>query len=150
MAYTYKNGLREGVIFAFYKNGEILIEHRPSNNGNQDTFFLNGSIEDIDYKGNEDYKVTAMRREVLEELQGKVEVTSFEYLGELAVEGIGVIFYIFIVMAWNGSIPEFTVENNQKFSDVEWIKLSDREKYFQYDSAFVVCEMIENYTASNS
>lgn len=150
MAYTYKDGLREGVIFAFYKDGEILIEHRPSSNGKQDTFFLNGSIEDIDYKGNEDYKVTAMRREVHEELQGEVEVTRFEYLGELAVEGISVIFYIFIVMDWKGSIPEFTVEDNQKFADVEWIKLSDREKYFQYDSAFVVCEMIENYIASDS
>lgn len=28
--YSYKNGFSEGVVFAFYQEGKILIEHRPN------------------------------------------------------------------------------------------------------------------------
>jgi len=150
MSYSYKDGLREGVIFVFYKDGQILVEHRPTKTQKKETFFLNGSIELKDKVQNKDYRIEALLREINEELQGKVTATKYEYLGEVAVEGIGVLFYVYIILEWEGSIPEYTVEDNKKFADLQWIKLSEKEKYFEFDSAFQVSEMIEKFISNQS
>ena len=44
--YSYKNGVREAVVFAFHQNDKILIEHRPCENSDTDKniFFITGSV----------------------------------------------------------------------------------------------------------
>lgn len=149
MAYTYKNGYREGVVFAFFKNDMILIENRPVGNNQYEIFFTSGSIEDKDYIHNSDYKVVAMLREVSEEFEDRLNIINYIYLDEIKVNEINVVFYIYLITEWEGSVPEFTIEEGEKFSKVEWIKLSEKNNYFEFESAFEICSRIEEFLYKN-
>ena len=147
MGYSYKNNLREGVIFAFSRDGKLLIEHRPGDNGEEETFFTNGSIETKDYGTNTDYRIVALNREVGEEMDNKIAIKIFHYLGELKVEAIGVIFYIYLITDWKGDMPDHTIEDGQKFSRLQWVDLSKADDYFKYDSAKEICDKIRTFLA---
>ncbi|MEG0672097.1 hypothetical protein [Clostridium sp.] len=149
MPYTYKDGYREGVAFIFIKDNMVLVEERPISGKNYEVFFTSGSIEDKDYSDSCDYKVRAMFREVSEEFEGKVKIINYKYLDDLKVEEINVIFYIYLITEWEGQIPEFTIENGEKFSRLQWINLNEKEQYLEFDSAFEICRRIENYIFDN-
>jgi len=147
MGYSYKDNLREGVIFAFLRNGRLLIEHRPGENGKEETFFTNGSIETKDHQSTEDYRIIALNREVTEEMAGKVAITEFHYLGELKVDVIGVLFYIYLITDWQGDMPDHAIEEGQRFSRLQWVELEKADDYFEYDSAKEVCRLIRTFVA---
>jgi hypothetical protein len=145
--YSYKAGVKEAVVFVFHQNDKVLIEHRPCENSGtyNNIFFTTGSIEMKDHEGIEDYKIAALKREISEEFDQNVIPKSFVYLGEVDVTAINFIFYVYLISEWKGQMPNYTIEEGKKFSDLEWIKLSDKSKYFKYDSAFLICDMIENH-----
>ncbi|WDV45702.1 hypothetical protein PV797_19750 [Clostridiaceae bacterium M8S5] len=143
MTYTYKNGYREGVVFAFIKDDKVLIEKRPIQTGCHELFFPSGSIEDKDYFNNIDYKIHALYREVSEEFEDKVEIKKYIYLDEMKAHEIKIVFYIYLITDWVGDIPKYTVENGEKDSDLLWIRLSDKDRYFSFESAFEICKRIE-------
>lgn len=151
MAFTYKNGYREGVVFAFLKNYDtVLIEKRPVEDSKCEVFFTSGSIEDKDYKScknckDKDYKISALFREVSEEFEDNVNINKYVYLNEMKVDEINVIFYIYLVTDWDGIMPGYTVERGEKFAQLMWINLNEKEKYFKFESAFEICRRIEKY-----
>ena len=144
---SYREGFKEGVIFLFYKDDTILIEHRPTTSGTE-TFIPNGTIEDKDKGKNEDYRIEAMKREAHEEMN--VKITEFDYLTELKVKEIGVWFYCYVVTKWEGDIPDYTLEEGKRFADLEWINLYQYRDYFTFQSALYICEeLIEYVTKKN-
>lgn len=145
MGYSFKNGWREGVIFVFFDNGKINIEYRPSENGKEEIFFTNGSIEDKDHGSEEDYRVIALKREVNEEFDGKVEISEYNYLGEIKVNAINVIFYVYVINSWKGELPDYTIEDGEKFSRVEWVDLDKVDNVFEYDSAREISALIREF-----
>jgi len=145
MTHSFKDGWREGVIFVFFDNGKINIEYRPSENGKEEIFFTNGSIEDKDYNQKEDYRITALKREVSEEFDGKVEMSEYNYLGEVKVRAINVLFYVYLVNSWKGIIPDYTIEEGEKFSRVEWVDLYKVDDVFEYDSAREISALIREF-----
>lgn len=145
MGYSFKDGWREGVIFVFLDNGKINIEYRPSENGKEEIFFTNGSIEDKDHDKEEDYGVIALKREVNEEFDGKVEFSEYNYLGEVKVKAINVIFYVYVINSWKGELPDYTIEEGEKFSRVEWVDLDKVDDVFEYDSAREISALIREF-----
>ena len=142
---SYRNGYLEGVVFLFYRDGRILIEHRPTESG-KETFIPNGTIEEKDKGKKEDYRIVAMKREAFEEMQ--VRITEFEYLADCKVEKVKLWFYCYVVTGWEGIIPQYTVEEGKKFADLEWILLTDYRKYFEFESAFEICESLISHLES--
>jgi hypothetical protein len=145
MPYLYKNDYREGVIFCFYKDGKINIEHRPLGNGKEDVFFTNGTIEVKDREVDGDYRLVALKREIDEEFDGKIKIKKFEYLGEAKAEAINILFYVYLITSWEGEMPDYTVEEGKKFSRVEWADLGKAEAIFEYESAEEICGLIKDF-----
>lgn len=141
--YTYSNGYREGVVFALLNpNNEILVEYRD-NNGKDNVFFPNGSIETKDYQGTADYLITALYREVQEELNIDFSLQNVDYLGELEVDEIKIVFYIYLITKWDGKIPEFIVEAGEKDAKLKWISLASSNKEFEFESAHEISRRIK-------
>lgn len=130
----YKDGYLEAVLFLFYKNGKILIEHRPKGN-TKEIFIPNGRIDKKDISKNEDYRIKAMKREIREELGKHITIKNYLYLGEFFVEIRKIKFYGYLVLDWKGKIPLFTIENNKKHADLEWIPIRSYKKYLNFESA---------------
>ena len=144
--YSYKDDFREGIVFAFVRDDEILIEHRLGKRN--DTFIPNGSIEMKDHVAGQDYREVALLREVAEELGDHIELKQHDYLGEVKAEEIKVIFYIYVILQWDGETPAFSMENGEKNADLEWVKLRDYKRYFIYDAAFDICKTILRYQSA--
>ncbi len=142
MNYSYKDGYREGVVFAFLHSNKVLIEHRPTSNEDKDSFFPNGSVEEKDHENDKDYKEVCLLREVGEEFGGKVKLIDYDFLCEHKVDSINIVFYTYLITKWEGEIPAYTVEEGEKFADLEWINLSEYKKYLFYDTAHKICELI--------
>lgn len=144
-----REGYGEAVVFAFFKEGKLLIERRPGKDG-EEVFIPNGGIEEKDKNGGEDYRIKALKREAKEEMN--IEVIDYEFLMELKVEEIKIWFYVYVVTKWNGEIPDFTVEppgSNQKFADLEWIGVREYENVFVYDSAKqILRKIIEKFSVN--
>lgn len=146
MTDSYKQGYKEGVIFLFYDEGSILLEHRPADDGTE-TFIPNGTIEEKDKSStaHDNYVVAALHREVDEELSGQVTVNSIDKLCEYQVEDPALWFYSYVVTDWDGEVPDYTVEEGEKYADLEWVPLSEYEEYLQFPSAIETCEKLEEY-----
>ena len=136
---------REAVVFILYKDGKILIEKRPKNDGTIENYIPNGSVEESDYGKEEDYKIVAMKREASEELNN-LKITNYEYLAVYEVLEIKIRFYAYLVTGWDGKVPEYTIEppgSGKKFADLEWIPLIDYKKIFTLPSALYFCKQIK-------
>jgi hypothetical protein len=101
--YSFIDGKREGVVFAFYDatTDHILLEVRDKEG--KDIFFTNGSIEEGDKKGKFDnYKKNALFREIDEEFSSKIKIEEehAHFIETLYVEEINVIFYIYLIPKW--------------------------------------------------
>ena len=144
---SYREGFKEGVIFLFYQNDTILIEHRPTSSGIE-TFIPNGTVEDKDKNKDEDYRIAAMKREAYEEMN--VRITEFDYLTELKVEEVKIWFYCYVVTGWEGVIPDYTLEEGRKFADLEWINLYQYRDYFTFQSALYICEKLIDYSSEKN
>lgn len=103
----YHKGYREAVLFLFYTKGKILIEHRPRGKGQKEVFIPNGGIDtkDFTHKLDEDYKITAMKREIEEEFSGAVHIKKFVSLGTFIVEEIKIQFFGYLILSWEGTMP---------------------------------------------
>lgn len=135
---------KEAVIFLFYRDNKILIEHRPSPYGIE-TFIPNGSIEEEDHEKGIDYRIAALHREIREEFLGKVNAKTFVKLSEFHVPEMKVLFYTYLITEWDGQIPEYTVEDGRKFADLEWINLDQYREYLKFDSAIHACKKLKEY-----
>lgn len=141
--YSYKEGYREGVLFAFYREGQVLLEDRGLG-FDKEAFFPNGSIEEKDKEDTEDYVKTALFREIREEFAGKIEVNKLIYLGELKVDEINVIFYIYCIVDWKGTFPKYIVEVGEKDSKIKMFPLDEARKIVKYNSAYEILDRINN------
>lgn len=148
MVDSYKHGYKEGAIFLFYDGTDILIEHRPSDDGTT-TFIPNGTIEEKDKSSDwhDDYVLAALHREVDEELQGQVSVDSLQKLCEYKVEDPPIWFHSYVVTEWTGEVPEYTVENGEKYADLEWVPLNEYDQYLALPSAVETCEQLQRLVA---
>lgn len=145
MSYTFKGEYREGVVFAFIdKKKRILVEHRLVDKCNE-TFLTSGSIELKDYNSEKDYKLVALYREVREEFENKIQIKNAEYIQDIIVNDINVIFYVYLITEWEGVMPEHTVEEGRIHAKLEWVSLSDADKVFTFKSGKDICKGIENY-----
>jgi 8-oxo-dGTP pyrophosphatase MutT (NUDIX family) len=143
--YTYRNNLREGVVFLFVDRAErVLIETRPNANGQYtDSFFPNGSVEVKDKAaGGERYLQAALLREIAEEFGNKVTPLEFWRLGSVEVPEIAVIFDVFVIREWTGEFPEWTIEDGERFGKLSWVSLSVIEKCIPYESATRIVKML--------
>jgi 8-oxo-dGTP pyrophosphatase MutT (NUDIX family) len=145
MAPYYKDGYLEGVLFIFLNGDKVLVEHRPKRGG-VETFIPNGKIEETDLLGSEDYRVAAMKREVAEELNHAVEVQRFTPIGEFYAEAIKVKFYGYLIEEWTGQMPAYTVEEGQKFADLEWIPIAAYRDYLAFDTSTFFMEQVIQHT----
>ncbi|MCX6818960.1 MAG: NUDIX hydrolase [Candidatus Aenigmarchaeota archaeon] len=143
MSKLYKDGYLEAVVFVFYKDGKILVEKR-SKKGEQDVFIPSGGVEQEDAKSG-DYLVNALKREISEELQGKIEIIEYKYLTSCRADAIKINFHAFVITKWKGSVPDFTVEDGKRFADLFWISLSEYEKYLKFPSAVHLCEELKRF-----
>lgn len=146
MTDSYRDGYMEGVIFLFHDDGDILIEHRPTEDGTE-TFIPNGTIEERDKTSarHEDYTVAGLLREVDEELQGQVTVESLDKLCEYKVEDPAIWFHAYVVSEWDGTVPAYTVEDGERFADLEWVPLDAYDDYLSFPSAIATCESLVDY-----
>lgn len=143
MTDSYRDGYKEGVIFLFYEDDSILIEHRPSDDGTT-TFIPNGTIEEKDKvsERHDDHVLAALHREIDEELQGHVSVESVEKLGEYKVEDPAIWFYTYVVTDWAGDVPEYTVEEGERYAELEWVPLQNYDDHLSLPSAVDACEKL--------
>jgi len=130
----YNDGYLEAVLFLFYKDGKILVEHRPKGNSIE-IFIPNGRIDTKDIQKDKDYKLVAMNREVYEEFSNKVKIKKFLPLGEFKVEEIKILFFGYLITEWTGVHPEYTVEDDEKFADLEWVSIEKYEEVLKLPSA---------------
>jgi len=135
MTVSHRQGYEEAVLFLFVDGDEILIEHRPDG----DTFIPNGSIEAQDKHGERDYRVAALHREVREEFADAVTVEAMTELCEHRVPDPALWFYCYAVTDWTGTVPEYTVEDGDRFADLEWVPLPDYENHLEFGSAQAAC-----------
>lgn len=145
-AYSYKDGYREGVLFLFGRNGKVLIEDRGQG-FDKEAFFPNGSIE-IKDKESEPYILTALFREIKEEFAGKINVKNIVDLGELKVDEISVIFYIYCITDWDGEFPEFIKEEGEPDSRLGMFSVEEARQMVNYDSALEILKRVDNYFVS--
>lgn len=139
---SYKDGYKEGVAFCFYKDGKVLLEDR-GRGFNNEAFFPSGTIELKD-KIDGNYIEVALLREIKEEFQGQIIVNSHVYLGEIKVDAIGVIFYLYLITDYHGSFPDVIKEEGELDSTIRFFTLNECKKLFKYDSAFEMLNLVTN------
>lgn len=135
--YVIRDGHKLAVVFMFFENGRILIEHRPRKI--EKSFIPSGGVEKKDMEHG-DYLAAAMKREANEELG--VLPTEYHYIGDFKIKnpyGTRLWFHCFLITSWEGEIPDHTIENGEKHSDVEWIELKEHKKHMTLLSADVFC-----------
>lgn len=130
----YKGGYLEATLFLFFKDGKILIEHRPKNGG-KETFIPNGKIDVLDLDGGGDYRLVAMNREISEKFGDSVTVQKHLFLGEFIVKELKIRFYGYLITEWDGEFPEYTVEEGKRYADLEWIPIEGYKKCLKFPSA---------------
>jgi 8-oxo-dGTP pyrophosphatase MutT (NUDIX family) len=138
-----KDGLLEAVMFVFQKDtNKILIENRLEKNP-PETFIPNGKIEEKDKNGHQDYQITALKREIKEELGDDVNPENIIKLGEFKVEVIQVIFFIYLINKWSGELNETNYENGKKIAQFEWITTKEAMKRFDFPVLKYVLKILE-------
>jgi 8-oxo-dGTP pyrophosphatase MutT (NUDIX family) len=137
---SYKNGLIEGVVFCFYKDGKILLEDKGKG-FNVEAIFPNGKIENKD-KINNDYIVNALYREVSEEFNNQIVIKNEKYLGQLKVHEINVLFYVFLITEWDGEFPNIIKENGEPDSKLLFFTIGEANELFKHDNLLTMLEMI--------
>ena len=128
-----KGSYREAVLFLFKQDNLILIEHRPTDDG-VEVFIPNGGIQEIDLEG-DDYRLTAVKREIREEFNGAIEIRDWHPLGEYIVEELAIKFYGYVIIEWEGILPKYTVEDGRLFAKLEWIPIEKYEDHLNFESA---------------
>jgi hypothetical protein len=116
--------MQEVVKYVLLRDTTILTEYRTPDAGHPDaaTLIPGGGIEEVDKLTGKDYREVALLREISEELQGDVTVASYHYLGEFEIKERNFIFYIYLITDWQGSIPEYIMENGKKDGKLAWIE----------------------------
>ena len=148
--HSYFNGYREGVLFLFYnpEAEKVLLEIRNPQEYS-DIFFTNGSVEEKDKLGtlNTDYKLNALLREISEEFAGQVtvDVANCTTLSTFFVDGIKIIFYIYLIKRWSGTFPTYTIEEGERFSDLIWLSLEDAKQTISYESGKEIIDLLQSH-----
>ncbi len=55
----------------------------------------------------------------------------------------------YIQQKYHGEIPSYSLEEGTEFATLFWVDLEDKKKHFEYDSAFQICSMVENFVLEN-
>ena len=104
--------MNESVIYALRMEDRILREFRELDGGRQNSI-LGGSIESIDHE-QDDFVVAAVHREASEELG--VEPTHCSQLGDFVSSGVR--YYVVLVDAWTGTVPDTNRDNG---NELRWV-----------------------------
>ena len=96
---------KEGVLFIFMKNGQILLEERTVD-GKTGDYIPGGRCEPEDYES-EDYLAATLHREVKEELG--VTVLKYHFLGSYPFNNYT--FHACMVDEWQGELPTEILDN---------------------------------------
>ncbi len=144
--YSYRDGLREGVVFLLLDDKRrVLIECRPDNQGKfTDLFYPSGSIEVTDHKDEQsDYRETALRREVGEEFRNGVKIEHLQYLGICRIPEVGLVFYVYWVASWSGDPGKHKYEDHEPFGELRWMSINEAKSAIPYDSGTQIADMLE-------
>jgi len=125
----------ESVLFALTDRGRVLCEVREWSGVVMESV-PGGKVEESD-RASADYRETALRRELREELS--VEPTSFRYIGDVWYRDEWV-FRVFLVDEWNGELPETNLESNRPLN---WIHPRDlRDNHYMQGLGELIIEAI--------
>ncbi|MDY0138448.1 MAG: NUDIX domain-containing protein [Candidatus Izemoplasmatales bacterium] len=138
---SYKNGLIEAVVFCFYKDGKILLEDRGKG-FDVEALFPNGKIE-IKDKFNNEYVLNALHREVSEEFNKQISIKKEKYLGQIEVAEINVLFYLFLIIEWEGDFPSVIKEKGKLDSRVSFFTIDEAKALFKHDNLFIMIDLIQ-------
>lgn len=109
----------------------------------REAFFPNGSVETKD-KESKQYIKTALFREIKEEFADRIKVKRMIDLGQLKVDEINVVFYIFCIIEWEGDFPKYIIETGELDSRIEMFTLENARKVVKYKSAHEILDRIDN------
>lgn len=65
-------------------------------------------------------------------------------LGQLKVDEINVVFYIFCIIEWEGDFPKYIIETGELDSRIEMFTLENARKVVKYKSAHEILDRIDN------
>tara|TARA_Y100000310_G_C20645844_1_gene796523 strand:- start:1165 stop:1617 length:453 start_codon:yes stop_codon:yes gene_type:complete len=124
--YSIKDGRTEAVMWILYKDNQILIEDRPSDEQGESRCIPCGHI-DLNRDKN-DYIKSAFLRESQEEFEsGNFKPIKYEFLTTIDFDeknkkgGIDKLrLHYFVVTEWTGEIPEHTTEH----AKLAWFPIS--------------------------
>jgi hypothetical protein len=113
--------MEEYVFFIFVKNGQILIEHRLATSDEGEILFLPcGGIQEQDRSGKDEYRITAMKREIAEELGGGIDITDFSFLTTVEKAETMALYHSYLITGWAGELPEYGLEEGEKNARLLW------------------------------
>lgn len=92
----------------------------------------------------EQYIKTALFREIKEEFADRIKVKRMIDLGQLKVDEINVVFYIFCIIEWEGDFPKYIIETGELDSQIEMFTLEKARKVVKYKSAHEILDRIDN------
>lgn len=116
----------ENVVIIFLKGNKIVVEQRLTESGKFDLMLLpGGGIEEFDRTEAEDYRVTAMKREIKEELGEHITVKGYTFLTTAESSEQLRMFHCYIVHDWDGEIPEYGLEDGKTNAKLEWMDIED-------------------------
>lgn len=129
-----KDGRTEAVMWILYKDNKILIEDRPKQEQGESRCIPCGHIDLNRDKDN--YIESAFLRESQEEFEsGKFKPTKYEFLTTIDFDEPkkdGSIYHLklhyFVITKWDGKIPNYTIEDGKKHSDLVWIPINESKK----------------------
>lgn len=118
--------MHEYVFFLFYKDGQVLIEHRLATSEEPDKLFLPcGGIQDQDRNDEDDYRVVAMKREISEELGEQLKVNNYEFLTTVEKAETMALYHSYVIKDWEGDLPEYGLEEGEKNAKLYWKPLDE-------------------------
>ena len=125
--------MKEAVFFIFVKDDQILIERRLEESEEPNKVFLPcGGVNDQDHEGSDDYRVTAMKREIREELGENIKLLEYEFLTIAESAEPLRMFHGYLIRKWEGELPEFGLEEGKKNAKLMWVPLD--EAFLMLDS----------------
>lgn len=129
----------ENVVVLFLKDNKIVIEHRLTESGEYDLLLLpGGGIEEFDRNSEEDYRVTAMKREIREELGEHIKVNKYTFLTTAESSEQLRMFHSYIIHDWEGEIPEYGLEAGVTNAKLKWMDIEDAFLVVHNDVARVI------------
>ena len=127
--HSIKDGRTEAVMWIIYRDDHILIEHRPRDEQGASMCIPCGHI-DLNRDTGNNYIANAFLRECHEELA--IRPTDYQFLTTIDFDeqdSQGNIDHLrlhyFLVSDWDGTIPDYTMEDGEKHAKLEWMDMEE-------------------------